>query len=103
MIPLIIIVVYVGLLLCLGAYAHFSFSRNTAGDYFLASRSIGPFLLVMSIFGTTMTAFALVGSSGEAFKDGIGVYGLMASWSGIIHSACFFLVGVKLWTIGSRY
>ena len=55
MIPLIIIVVYVGLLLCLGAYAHFSFSRKTAGDYFLASRSIGPFLLVMSIFGTTMT------------------------------------------------
>ena len=102
MIPLIIIVVYVGLLLALGAYAHFSFSRNTAGDYFLASRSIGPFLLVMSIFGTTMTAFALVGSSGEAFKDGIGVYGLMASWSGIIHSACFFLVGIKQWKLGNR-
>ena len=103
MIPLIIILIYVGLLLCLGAYAHFSFSSHTANDYFLASRSIGPFLLVMSIFGTTMTAFALVGSSGEAFKDGIGVYGLMASWSGIIHSACFFLVGVKLWAVGSRY
>jgi SSS family solute:Na+ symporter len=50
-----------------------------------------------------MTAFALIGSSGEAFKDGVGVYGLMASWSGIIHSACFFLVGVKLWSFGSRF
>ncbi|MHC4400059.1 MAG: sodium:solute symporter family protein, partial [Planctomycetota bacterium] len=80
-----------------------AFTRKTAGDYFLASRSIGPFLLVMSVFGTTMTAFALVGSSGEAFKDGIGVYGMMASWSGIIHSACFFLIGVKLWSLGKRY
>jgi len=50
-----------------------------------------------------MTAFALVGSTGEAFKDGIGVYGLMASWSGIIHSACFFLVGVRLWQFGKRF
>ncbi len=103
MIPLIVIAIYVGLLLSLGAYAHFSYSSHTARDYFLASRSIGPYLLVMSIFGTTMTAFALVGSTGEAFKQGIGVYGLMASWSGIIHSACFFFVGVKLWSIGSRY
>lgn len=103
MIPLAIIVIYLGLLLWLGRYAHTAFSRHTSGDYFLASRSIGPFLLVMSVFGTTMTAFALVGSSGEAFKDGIGVYGLMASWSGIVHSACFFLIGVKLWQFGSRF
>jgi SSS family solute:Na+ symporter len=102
-IPFVIIIVYLGLLLWLGRYAHVAFSRHTAGDYFLASRTIGPFLLVMSVFGTTMTAFALVGSTGEAFKDGIGVYGLMASWSGIIHSACFFLVGVKLWKLGKRF
>ncbi len=99
----VIIVVYLGVLLFVTRYAHVAFSRHTSGDYFLASRSIGPFLLIMSIFGTTMTAFALVGSSGEAFKDGIGVYGLMASKSGIIHSLCFFLIGVKLWKIGTRF
>jgi len=98
----VIIVAYLGVLLIVTRYAHVAFSRHTSGDYFLASRSIGPFLLIMSIFGTTMTAFALVGSSGEAFKDGIGVYGLMASKSGIIHSLCFFLIGVKLWRIGKR-
>ena len=103
MTPLVIVTVYLLLLLWLGRYAHIAYSKHTAGDYFLASRSIGPFLLIMSVFGTTMTAFALVGSTGEAFKDGIGVYGLMASWSGIIHSACFFLVGAKLWKFGSRF
>jgi len=103
MIALVIIAIYLALLLALGRFAHVLFSRHTAGDYFLASRSIGPFLLVMSVFGTTMTAFALVGSSGEAYVHGIGVYGLMASWSGIVHSLCFFLIGIKLWSIGKRF
>jgi SSS family solute:Na+ symporter len=38
--------------------------------------------MLMSVFGTTMTGFALVGSTGKAFTSGIGTYGLMASWSG---------------------
>lgn len=101
MTPLIIICVYLGLLLGLGLLSN-RFFKGTAADYFLASRGIGSFLLLMSLFGTTMTAFALVGSTGESFKEGIGVYGMMASWSGIIHSACFFLVGIKLWSLGKR-
>ena len=42
--------------------------RNSAVDFFLASRACGAFLLVMTIFGTTMTSFALIGSTGEAFN-----------------------------------
>ena len=76
--------------------------RGTSKDYMLASHSIGPFLLLMSLFGTTMTAFALVGSTGEAFDEGVGVYGMLASSSGIIHSLCFFLLGVKLWSWGKN-
>jgi SSS family solute:Na+ symporter len=45
----------------------------------------------------------LIGSTGKAFTTGIGVYGLMASWSGLVHSAVFFLVGIKLWAIGKRH
>ena len=60
-------------------------------------------MLLMSVFGTTMTAFALVGSTGKAFSLGIGVYGLMASSSGLIHAACFFLVGIRMWSFGKKY
>ncbi len=97
-----VIVAYLVLLLGLGVVSN-RFFRGTAADYFLASRGIGSFLLLMSLFGTTMTAFALVGSTGQAFKDGIGVYGLMASSSGIVHSMCFFLVGIRLWSFGKRF
>jgi SSS family solute:Na+ symporter len=102
MTPLIIIACYLGLLLALGIFSSKSF-RGTSKDYFVASHSIGPFLLLMSVFGTTMTAFALVGSTGKAFERGIGVYGLMASISGLIHAAVFFLIGIRLWVYGKKY
>jgi len=102
MIPLAIIVAYLALLLGLGLFSSRLF-RGTSQDYMLASHSIGPFLLLMSLFGTTMTAFALVGSTGKAFTLGVGVYGMLASASGIIHSLCFFAVGLKLWGFGRRF
>ncbi len=102
LIPLYVVGAYLFLLLILGVICS-RFFRGTSSDYFVASRSIGPFVLLMSVFGTTMTAFALVGSTGKAYADGIGTYGLMASWSGLIHSAVFFLVGIKLWAVGKRY
>ena len=100
-VPLWVVLCYMSLLLVLGLVTRF-LSRGTAGDYFVASRSIGPFLLLMSVFGTTMTAFALVGSTAKSYDLGVGVYGLMASSSGLIHSALFFLVGIRLWAIGKR-
>lgn len=102
MTPIIVILIYLGLLLCLGVFSS-RFFRGTSADFFVASRSIGPFMLLMSVFGTTMTGFALVGSSAKSYTSGIGVYGLMASYSGLIHSACFFLIGIKLWAFGKKY
>ena len=100
--PLYVVAIYLVLLLAF-SLINSRRARGSAGEYFVASRSIGPFLLLMSVFGTTMTAFALVGSTGKAYENGIGVYGLMASVSGIVHSLVFFLVGIKLWAIGKRY
>ena len=102
MTPLGIIFGYLALLLGVGLFSNRLF-RGTSRDYMLASQTIGPFFLLMSLFGTTMTAFALVGSTGKAFQLGVGVYGMLASASGIVHSACFFLVGLKLWGWGKRY
>ena len=84
-------------------YAASLFGRGTRKDYLLASHSVGPVLLLLCMFGTTMTAFAMVGSSAEAYKKGIGIYGLMASSSGILHSLCVFLIGTRLWKLGKQY
>ena len=102
MITLFVIIGYLCLLLALGFFSNRLF-RGTSKDYFVASHSIGPFLLLMSVFGTTMTAFALVGSTGKSFERGIGTYGLMASISGLVHAAIFFLVGIRLWALGKKH
>ena len=102
MTQLIVIAIYLALLVGLGLFASRMF-RGTAKDYMFASHSIGPVLLLMSLFGTTMTAFALVGSTGKAYAVGAGVYGMLASASGIVHSLCFFLIGVPLWSLGQRH
>ncbi|MEQ1843166.1 MAG: sodium:solute symporter family protein, partial [Verrucomicrobiales bacterium] len=96
-----ILVGYLTLLIGLGILSNRVF-KGTSADFFVVSRSVGSFLLLMSIFGTTMTGFAIVGSTAKAYSNGIGVYGMMASWSGLMHSAVFFAVGIKLWAIGKR-
>ncbi|APZ95314.1 sodium:solute symporter family protein [Fuerstiella marisgermanici] len=102
MTSVIIISCYLGLLLLLGLSSSRLFS-GSGKDYQLAGHSIGPFMLLMSLFGTTMTAFALIGSTGEAWQNGIGVYGKMASSSAIVHSLCFFLIGVRVWKLGHKH
>jgi SSS family solute:Na+ symporter len=99
---LVILIGYLLLLLALGIGANRLY-RGTKKDFMLASHSIGPIFLLLSMFGTTMTAFALVGSSAKAYEKGIGVYGMLASGSGIIHSLCFYLIGVRLYRFGRKH
>jgi SSS family solute:Na+ symporter len=99
---LTIILCYLGLVLFVGLLSHRLF-RGTGEDYFLATRSIGAFVLLMSLFGTHMTAFSLLGASGEAYRRGIGVFGLMASSSALVVPAVFYFVGTRLWSLGKRH
>jgi SSS family solute:Na+ symporter len=57
----------------------------------------------LSIFATNMTAFAILGSSGQAYRQGIGIYGLMASSSGFLIPLTIFFIGTRLWAIGKRF
>ena len=99
---LTVIGIYLLLVLCVGALSHRLF-RGTSEDYFVASRSIGPLLLLMSLFGTNMTAFAILGASGEAYPRGISVFALMPSASALIIPAVFFFVGPRIWALGKRH
>ena len=97
-----VIFVYLALVLAVGTLSHKLF-RGTGEDYFVASRSFGPFLLLMSLFGANMTAFAILGASGEAYHEGIGVFALMASSSGLIIPTVFYFIGTRVWSLGKRH
>ena len=98
---LFVLTLYLAAVLSIGLFSHRLF-RGTGEDYFVATRTIGPFVLLMSLFGTNMTAFSLLGASGEAYRVGIGVFGLMASSTAIVGPAVIFFVGTRLWATGKR-
>ncbi len=98
---LLVIGLYLVGVLTVGLLSHRLF-RGTGEDYFVATRSIGPFVLLMSLFGTNMTAFSILGASGEAHRIGIGVFSLMASASALVIPTIFFFVGTRLWSAGKR-
>ena len=104
MIPAIVVFLYLATVLYIGIFAfRRAKGKEEAEDYFLASRSLGPFVFLFSLFGTNMTAFAILGSSGHAFTNGIVTFGLMASSSGLVIPLTIFLIGTRVWALGKKY
>jgi solute:Na+ symporter, SSS family len=99
---LTVICIYIAIVLAIGLFSHRLF-RKTGEDYFVATRSIGSFVLFMSLFGTHMTAFSILGASGESYHEGIGVFALMASSSAIMVPVVFLFVGTRLWALGKKF
>ena len=104
MIPAIVVFVYLGAVLAIGLVARrASAGRQDAEDFFLAGRSLGPAVFLLSLFGANMTAFSILGASGHAFANGIVTYGLMASSSALIIPLSIFVIGTRLWALGKRH
>jgi SSS family solute:Na+ symporter len=103
-IPAIVVFIYLAVVLYIGIFAfRRAKGKEKAEDYFLASRSLGPFVFLFSLFGTNMTAFAILGSSGHAFSNGIVTFGLMASSSGLVIPLSIFFIGTRVWALGKKH
>ena len=102
MLPIIVILLYLGVIAFIGSIA-FRRGKTNTEDFFLANRSVGEMVFFLSLFATNMTAFAILGSSGQAYRQGIGIYGLMASSSGLVIPLTIFFIGTRLWALGKRF
>lgn len=104
MLPAVFIFVYLGIVFYIGVFAfrHKPQGEN-AEDFFLASRQLGPLVFLLSLFGTNMTAFSILGSSGHAFSNGIVTFGLMASSSALVIPLTLFFIGTRMWSLGKKH
>jgi solute:Na+ symporter, SSS family len=104
MIPALVVLLYLATVLAIGLFARRASVRQPdAEDFFLAGRSLGPIVFLLSLFGANMTAFSILGASGHAFANGIVTYGLMASSSALIIPLGLLIVGTRLWSLGKRH
>jgi solute:Na+ symporter, SSS family len=100
--PALIVFAYLAVILYVGVFRYTG--RDTGAEgYFLAGRSLGSFVFLASLFGTNMTAFAILGASGHAFNNGIVTYGLMASSSALVIPLSLLLIGTRVWALGKRH
>lgn len=104
MIAAVIVFAYLAVVLYIGIFAFRKYERKAnAEEFFVAGRSLGPAVFLLSLFGTNMTAFTILGSAGHAFGNGILTFGLMASASAFIIPLCLFLFGTRIWSLGRRF
>ncbi len=103
MIPAAVVFAYLAVVLFIGIFAGRTSGRHSdAEDFFLARRSLGPAVFLLSLFGANMTAFSILGASGHAFANGIVTFGLMASSSALVIPLTLFVIGTRLWALGKR-
>jgi SSS family solute:Na+ symporter len=104
LIPAVIVFAYLAVILYIGIFAwRARRGAEAVEEYFLAGRSLGPAVFLLSLFGTNMTAFTILGSAGHAFANGIVTFGLMASSSALVIPLTLFFIGTRMWALGRRH
>ena len=103
MIAAVVVFAYLATVLYIGIFAFRTSRSSNAEDYFLAGRSLGPAVFLLSLFGANMTAFSILGASGHAFANGIVTFGLMASSSALVIPVTLLVIGTRLWAFGKRH
>jgi len=69
----------------------------------MANRSFGPFVLILSVFATNLTAFYMIGIPAQAYRQGIGVWGMVGVAVGILTAVCIYVFGYRAWILGKKY
>jgi len=74
---------YLAVLLGIGFWARRR-ARRTAEDYFVASRSLPPLVLFLTMAATNFSAFTVFGFSGAGWRIGYSFYPIMAFGTGFM-------------------
>ncbi|MFO8115951.1 MAG: sodium:solute symporter family protein [Halorubrum sp.] len=97
-----IVVGYLLFALLVGLVAY-RVSETTAEDYYLASRSIGTFVLLFTTFATLLSAFTFFGGPNLAFAAGPEWLIVMGTLDGVLFAVLWYVIGYKQWLIGNRH
>ncbi len=97
---LIMIISYFFLLIIMGLLAYKK-TKKTPEDYFIAGRTFGPIILFFSLAATNFSAFTFLGFAGNAYKIGLGQYGIMGFGTAIM-AIMFYVIGRKIWKKGKE-
>lgn len=90
----LILILYLGIVLYIG---YWSMKRNyTTADYFVAGRSLGPWVVAFSYFGTYFSTSAMLGGGGTGFLMGFSWSVFLAFFHIVFALATWYLIAPRL-------
>lgn len=97
-----IMVVYLAVVLALGVYSY-RFARPTMEDYHLAGREFSTLVLFCAVFGTNISAVALIGGPGKAYHLGWNVWPYFVTSWGWLTPIFFYIIGHRAWKASKKF
>ena len=100
---LITIIIILALYLCISVAIGFygRSDKDTAEDYFVASRKINPWVLFCTLAATNFSAFFFLGFAGASYRAGWGFYGIMAMGTSLV-GLSILLLGIPIYKLGKE-
>jgi SSS family solute:Na+ symporter len=93
---------YLLIVLGLGVYS-FRFAQKTVEDYHVAGREFNTFILFCAVFGTNISAVALIGGPGTAYHKGWAFWPyFVTSWAWLT-PILFYVIGNRAWKISYKF
>lgn len=97
---IITLIIFLGILLYISHRASKS-NLSTPDDFFLANRSLGTLVLVMTTGASYFSTWTLLGSIGNYFRDGVW-FAAFAAWA-VVHAMFIWQFGSRIWYLGRKY
>jgi SSS family solute:Na+ symporter len=98
---IVVFIVYILITLIIG-YIGWKRTKLTPEDYFLAGRSLGPFVLSLTLIATYASMWTFLGAVGANYRTGPSFMSSMITWN-LIWPLIIWVVGVRLWLLGRKY
>lgn len=99
-VTIITLIIFLGILLYISHRASRS-NVSTPDDFFLANRSLGTLVLVMTTGASYFSTWTLLGSIGNYFRDGVW-FAAFAAWA-VVHAMFIWQFGSRIWYLGRKY
>ena len=98
---IIFITLYLLSLIVVGLVGRISKKEESLGDYYLAGRSMGGFVLFLTLYATQYSGNTMIGFSGRAYREGFTALVTISFMCAII--GLYFIYAPKLHNLSRKY
>ena len=78
-------------------------TKREVEDYFLANRSIGTLVLLLTMFATLMSSFTFFGGPGRVYSTGMEWMLVMGIMDGFLVAILWYVIGTRQWRLGQKH